>query len=271
MDDLESLLLEEIAKFRAARRMWAEIIKNRFSCEDPKSQMMRFHAQTGGSTLTAQQPKNNVTRVAIQALAAVLGGAQSIHTNSMDEALALPTASAAQVALRTQQIIAHESGVADIVDPLGGGYAIESLTNEIQSRAEKYIRHIDDIGGSLAAIESGYMQGEIHDAAYAYQKNIEQGDQVVVGVNNFADDKKLEIDRLIVDKETEEQQCERVRAIRQQRDSEKTSTLLDQLSKAARGKDNLMPLFIECVEHNVTLGEICNILRNVWGEYRSRI
>ena len=263
--------LEEIAKFRAARRMWAEIIKNRFSCEDPKSQMMRFHAQTGGSTLTAQQPKNNVTRVAIQALAAVLGGAQSIHTNSMDEALALPTASAAQVALRTQQIIAHESGVADIVDPLGGGYAIESLTNEIQSRAEKYIRHIDDIGGSLAAIESGYMQGEIHDAAYAYQKNIEQGDQVVVGVNNFADDKKLEIDRLIVDKETEEQQCERVRAIRQQRDSEKTSTLLDQLSKAARGKDNLMPLFIECVEHNVTLGEICNILRNVWGEYRSRI
>ena len=263
--------LEEIAKFRAARRMWAEIIKNRFSCEDPKSQMMRFHAQTGGSTLTAQQPENNVTRVAIQALAAVLGGAQSIHTNSMDEALALPTASAAQVALRTQQIIAHESGVADIVDPLGGGYAIESLTNEIQSRAEKYIRHIDDIGGSLAAIESGYMQGEIHDAAYAYQKNIEQGDQVVVGVNNFADDKKLEIDRLIVDKETEEQQCERVRAIRQQRDSEKTSTLLDQLSKAARGKDNLMPLFIECVEHNVTLGEICNILRNVWGEYRSRI
>ena len=263
--------LEEIAKFRAARRMWAEIIKNRFSCEDPKSQMMRFHAQTGGSTLTAQQPKNNVTRVAIQALAAVLGGAQSIHTNSMDEALALPTASAAQVALRTQQIIAHESGVADIVDPLGGGYAIESLTNEIQSRAEKYIRHIDDIGGSLTAIESGYMQGEIHDAAYAYQKNIEQGDQVVVGVNNFADDKKLEIDRLIVDKETEEQQCERVRAIRQQRDSEKTSTLLDQLSKAARGKDNLMPLFIECVEHNVTLGEICNILRNVWGEYRSRI
>ena len=263
--------LEEIAKFRAARRMWAEIIKNRFSCEDPKSQMMRFHAQTGGSTLTAQQPKNNVTRVAIQALAAVLGGAQSIHTNSMDEALALPTASAAQVALRTQQIIAHESGVADIVDPLGGGYAIESLTNEIQSRAEKYIRHIDDIGGSLAAIESGYMQGEIHDAAYAYQKNIEQGDQVVVGVNNFADDKKLEIDRLIVDKETEEQQCERVRAIRQQRDSEKTSTLLDQLSNAARGTDNLMPLFIECVEHNVTLGEICNILRNVWGEYRSRI
>ncbi|MBS60916.1 MAG: methylmalonyl-CoA mutase [Anaerolineaceae bacterium] len=263
--------LEEIAKFRAARRMWAGIIKNRFSCEDPKSQMMRFHAQTGGSTLTAQQPENNVTRVTIQALAAVLGGAQSIHTNSMDEALALPTASAAQVALRTQQIIAHESGVADIVDPLGGGYAIESLTNEIQSRAEKYIRHIDDIGGSLAAIESGYMQGEIHDAAYAYQKNVEQGDQVVVGVNNFADDKKLEIDRLILDKETEEQQCERVRAIREQRDSEKTSTLLDQLSNAARGTDNLMPLFIECVQHDVTLGEICNVLRNVWGEYRSLI
>ncbi|MDP6770834.1 MAG: methylmalonyl-CoA mutase family protein, partial [Anaerolineales bacterium] len=263
--------LEEIAKFRAARRMWAEIIRNRFNCGDPKSQMMRFHVQTGGSTLTAQQPENNVTRVAIQALAAVLGGAQSIHTNSMDEALALPTASAAQIALRTQQIIAHESGVSDIVDPLGGGYAIESLTDEIQSRAEQYIGYIDDIGGSLAAIESGYMQAEIHDAAYAYQKNIEQGDQVVVGVNNFADDKKLEIDRLIVDKETEEQQCERVRAIRQQRDSEKTSTLLDQLSNAARGTDNLMPLFIECVEHDVTLGEICNILRNVWGEYRSRI
>ena len=263
--------LEEIAKYRAARRMWAQIIKNRFSCEDPKSQMMRFHAQTGGSTLTAQQPENNVARVAIQALAAVLGGAQSIHTNSMDEALALPTASAAQVALRTQQIIAHESGVSDIVDPLGGGYAIESLTDEIQSRAEQYIRHIDDIGGSLAAIESGYMQAEIHDAAYAYQKNIEQGDQVVVGVNNFADDNKLEIDRLIVDKEIEERQRERVRAIRKHRDSEKTSALLDRLSSAARGTDNLMPLFIECVEHNITLGEICNTLRNIWGEYQSRI
>ena len=263
--------LEEIAKYRAARRIWAQIIRNRFSCEDPKSQMMRFHAQTGGSTLTAQQPENNVTRVTIQALAAVLGGAQSIHTNSMDEALSLPTASAAQVALRTQQIIAHESGVSDIVDPLGGGYAIESLTDEIQSRAEKYIRHIDDIGGSLAAIESGYMQAEIHDAAYAYQKNIEQGDQVVVGVNNFADDNKLEIDRLIVDKEIEERQRERVRAIRKHRDSEKTSALLDRLSNAARGTDNLIPLFIECVENNITLGEICNTLRNIWGEYESRI
>jgi methylmalonyl-CoA mutase N-terminal domain/subunit len=263
--------LEEIAKYRAARRIWAQIIRNRFSCEDPKSQMMRFHAQTGGSTLTAQQPENNVARVAIQALAAVLGGAQSIHTNSMDEALSLPTASAAQVALRTQQIIAHESGVSDIVDPLGGGYAIESLTDEIQSRAEKYIRHIDDIGGSLAAIESGYMQAEIHDAAYAYQKNIEQGDQVVVGVNNFADDNKLEIDRLIVDKEIEERQRERVRAIRKHRDSEKTSALLDRLSNAAQGADNLMPLFIECVENNITLGEICNTLRNIWGEYESRI
>ena len=263
--------LEEIAKYRAARRIWAQIIRNRFSCEDPKSQMMRFHAQTGGSTLTAQQPENNVARVAIQALAAVLGGAQSIHTNSMDEALGLPTASAAQVALRTQQIIAHESGVSDIVDPLGGGYAIESLTDEIQSRAEKYIRHIDDIGGSLAAIESGYMQAEIHDAAYAYQKKIEQGDQVVVGVNNFADDNKLEIDRLIVDKEIEERQRERVRAIRKHRDSEKTSALLDRLSNAAQGADNLMPLFIECVENNITLGEICNTLRNIWGEYESRI
>ena len=263
--------LEEVAKYRAARRMWAQIIRNRFNCDDPKSQMMRFHAQTGGSTLTAQQPENNVTRVAIQALAAVLGGAQSIHTNSMDEALSLPTTSAAQIALRTQQIIAHESGVCDTVDPLGGGYAIETLTDEIQSRAEKYIRYIDDMGGSLAAIESGYMQGEIHDAAYAYQKNIEQGEQVVVGVNKFAGDEKLEIDRLIVDKEIEERQCERVRAVRKHRDSEKTSALLDQLSNAARGTDNLMPLFIECVEHNVTLGEICHTLRNIWGEYRSRI
>lgn len=263
--------LEEVAKYRAARRMWAQIIRNRFSCDDPKSQMMRFHAQTGGSTLTAQQPENNVTRVAIQALAAVLGGAQSIHTNSMDEALSLPTTSAAQIALRTQQIIAHESGVCDTVDPLGGGYAIETLTDEIQSRAEKYIRYIDDMGGSLAAIESGYMQGEIHDAAYAYQKNIEQGDQVVVGVNKFAGDEKLEIDRLIVDKEIEEQQCERVRAVRKYRDPDKTSVLLDRLSNAARGTDNLMPLFIECVEHNVTLGEICHTLRNIWGEYKSRI
>jgi methylmalonyl-CoA mutase N-terminal domain/subunit len=263
--------LEEVAKYRAARRMWAQIIRNRFGCDDPKSQMMRFHAQTGGSTLTAQQPENNVTRVAIQALAAVLGGAQSIHTNSMDEALSLPTTSAAQIALRTQQIIAHESGVCDTVDPLGGGYAIETLTDEIQSRAEKYIRYIDDMGGSLAAIESGYMQGEIHDAAYAYQKNIEQGDQVVVGVNKFAGDEKLEIDRLIVDKEIEEQQCERVRAVRKYRDPDKTSVLLDRLSNTARGTDNLMPLFIECVEHNVTLGEICHTLRNIWGEYKSRI
>ncbi len=260
---------EEIAKFRAARRMWSQIIRDQFGSQNPKSQMMRFHAQTGGSTLTAQQPENNVARVTLQALAAVLGGAQSIHTNSMDEALGLPTEIAAQVALRTQQIIAYESGVCDTVDPLAGGYALESLTDEIQERAEQYISYIDDMGGSLMAIQSGYMQGEIQEAAYAYQSEIESNEQIIVGVNDFVTDQAIEIDRLSVDKEISELQIEKVRAFRENRDIEKVSSLLDYLSKSARGSDNLVPIFIECVENRITLGEICNVLRSIWGEYRS--
>tara|TARA_B100000945_G_C20422238_1_gene618630 strand:+ start:913 stop:2550 length:1638 start_codon:yes stop_codon:yes gene_type:complete len=260
---------EEIAKFRAARRMWSQIIRDQFGSQNPKSQMMRFHAQTGGSTLTAQQPENNVARVTLQALAAVLGGAQSIHTNSMDEALGLPTEIAAQVALRTQQIIAYESGVCDTVDPLAGGYALESLTDEIQERAEQYISYIDDMGGSLMAIQSGYMQGEIQEAAYSYQSEIESNEQIIVGVNDFVTDQAIEIDRLSVDKEISELQIEKVRAFRENRDIEKVSSLLDYLSKSARGSDNLVPIFIECVENRITLGEICNVLRSIWGEYRS--
>ena len=260
---------EEIAKFRAARRMWSQIIRDQFGSKNPKSQMMRFHAQTGGSTLTAQQPENNVARVTLQALAAVLGGAQSIHTNSMDEALGLPTEIAAQVALRTQQIKAYESGVCDTVDPLAGGYALESLTDEIQERAEQYISYIDDMGGSLMAIQSGYMQGEIQEAAYSYQSEIESNEQIIVGVNDFVTDQAIEIDRLSVDKEISELQIEKVRAFRENRDIEKVSSLLDYLSKSARGSDNLVPIFIECVENRITLGEICNVLRSIWGEYRS--
>ena len=259
--------LEEVAKYRAARRLWSRIMTERFDAKKAESQMLRFHTQTGGSTLTAQQPLNNVTRVALQALAAVMGGTQSLHTNAMDEALALPRAGTTQAALRTQQIIAHESGVCDTVDPLAGSYAVEALTDEIEARAQRYIARIDELGGALAAIESGYMQSEIQDAAYAYQRAIEQNEQTVVGVNAFVSTEKNEIERLIVDASVEEGQRERLHALRERRDNERVSTLRERLSAAARGTENLMPLFIECVEHDVTLGEICHTLREVWGEY----
>ncbi len=260
--------LEEVAKFRAARRLWAKIMRERFEAKDPRSWMLRFHTQTGGSTLTAQQPENNIVRVALQALAAVLGGTQSLHTNSMDEALSLPTAHAAQIALRTQQIIAHESGVADTIDPLAGSYVIEHLTDEIERRAFDYIRKIDAMGGALKAIERGYVQSEIQEAAYRCQQAVERREQIVVGVNAFTVDAPTEIERLKIDPAIEEQARARLSALRARRDSAQVAALLSRLESAAKGADNLMPFFIACVENYATVGEICRTLRSVWGEYR---
>ena len=260
--------LEEVAKFRAARRLWAKIMRERFGAKNPKSWMLRFHTQTGGSTLAAQQPEVNVARVTIQALAAVLGGTQSLHTNGMDEALQLPTENAARVALRTQQVIAYESGVADTVDPLAGSYAVEALTDEIETRAEAYLKQIDDMGGALAAVERGFIQNEIQEAAYRYQQAIESKEQIVVGVNEFATDEDVSIERLRIDPAIEQAQCERVAAIRARRDAGRASELRSRLETAALGSENLMPLLVECVENDLTLGEICSTLRGVWGEYR---
>ncbi|MBP9676422.1 MAG: methylmalonyl-CoA mutase family protein [Anaerolineaceae bacterium] len=259
---------EEIAKFRAARRLWARIMRERFGAKDPKSWMLRFHTQTGGSTLTAQQPENNVVRVTLQALAAVMGGTQSLHTNSMDEALWLPTEKSVRTALRTQQIIAHESGVADTIDPMAGSYLIEYLTDEISSRVMDYINRIDSLGGALAAIERGYMQNEIQDSAYRFQKDIESKAQLVVGVNAFQREEKTDLEQLRVDPAIEAQQRARLAALRMSRDQVRANELLNHLETAAKSTDNLMPLFIECVENKITLGEICGVLRRVWGEYQ---
>jgi methylmalonyl-CoA mutase N-terminal domain/subunit len=261
--------LEEIAKFRAARRLWACIMRERFAAQDPRSMMLRFHTQTGGSTLTAQQPENNVVRVTLQALAAVLGGTQSLHTNSRDEALWLPTEDSVRIALRTQQVIAHESGVADTVDPLAGSYVIEHLTDEIERRAEEYIQKIDELGGALAAIERGYVQQEIADAAYRYQQAVERGEQVTVGVNRFVvAEQSTQLERLVVDPAIEAGQRERLAGLRARRDNERVSALLARIASAARGDGNLVPLFVEAVENDVTLGEVCGVLRDLWGEYR---
>ncbi len=259
--------LEEIAKFRAARRLWARLMRERFKAQKPASWQLRFHTQTAGSTLTAQQPENNVVRVTLQALAAVLGGTQSLHTNSMDEALWLPTEKSVRVALRTQQIIAYESGVADSVDPLAGSYLIEYLTDEIEKRAEEYLVRIDELGGALKAIEQGYIQNEIQNAAYAAQQAIEKKEQIVVGVNAFEVKEEVTLERLKVDPAIEQAQRARLKALRAGRDQVRVSGLLDRLARAAKGSENLMPLFIECVENDITLGEICNTLRGVWGEY----
>jgi methylmalonyl-CoA mutase N-terminal domain/subunit len=264
-------LLEEIAKFRAARRLWARIMRERFHARDPRSQMLRFHTQTAGSTLTAQQPEVNVVRTTIQALAAVLGGTQSLHTNAMDEALALPTEDAARVALRTQQVIAYESGVADTVDPLAGAYAIEELTTEIEQRAVDYLDKIDAMGGTLHAIESGYIQREIQNAAYEYQRAIETDDAIVVGVNRFQSDEQSHVKTLRVDPSIEKTQVERLRALRGRRDSLATETSLVKLEEAARGKENVLPRILDCVEVYATVGEISNRLRSVWGEYREAV
>ncbi len=264
-------LLEEVAKFRAARRLWARLMRDRFGARDPRSQMLRFHTQTAGSTLTAQQPEVNVVRTTIQALAAVLGGTQSLHTNSMDEALALPTQASARLALRTQQVIAHESGVADTVDPLAGSYAVEHLTDEVERRALDYIGKIDAMGGMLRAIETGYVQREIQEAAYEYQRAVETGDAVVVGVNRFRAAEETPVETLHLDPSIEQSQVERVRGLRQRRDGEQVEVALTLLEDAARGTENLLPHILSCVEAYATIGEISHRLRRVWGEYREAV
>ncbi len=261
-------LLEEIAKFRAARRLWARIMRDRFHARDPRSMMLRFHTQTAGSSLTAQQPEVNVVRTTIQALAAVLGGTQSLHTNSMDEALALPTEAAARVALRTQQVIAHESGIAGTADPLGGSYAIEHLTDEIEERASEYLKKIEAMGGMLRAIETGYVQREIQESAYRYQKAIETKEQIVVGVNSFQLEAEPPVQVLRIDPALEQAQIERVRDLRARRDATQTNAALNSLEQAAQTNENLLPHILECVEAYATVGEISNTLRRVWGEYR---
>jgi len=261
-------LFEEVAKFRAARRIWARLMRERFGSQDPKSQMLRFHTQTGGSTLTAQQPENNIVRTTIQALAAVLGGTQSLHTNSMDEALSLPTEKAVRIALRTQQIIANESGVADSIDPLAGSYLVEHLTDQIEQRVLAYIARVDEMGGALEAIQNGFIQNEIQDAAYRYQKAIESGQEVIVGVNAYQSDEKLELETMKLDEAIEASRRRALTDLRAARDAGKAAELLGRLDAAARSDENLLPLFIECVEHDLTLGEICGALRKVWGEYQ---
>jgi methylmalonyl-CoA mutase N-terminal domain/subunit len=264
-------LLEEIAKYRAARRLWARTMTERFGAKDPRSLMLRFHAQTAGSSLTAQQPENNIVRVAIQALAAVLGGCQSLHTNSLDEALALPTEDAALIALRTQQVIAYETGVTNTVDPLAGSYAIESLTNEIESLAADYLAKIDRMGGMLKAIESGFVQGEIQKAAYEFQRGIEKKEQIVVGVNDFIAEEERTIPTLRIDAEIERTQIARLNALRAKRDSARTKSALAELARRAATSENLLPAILTAVEAYATIGEISDALRRVFGEYQESV
>lgn len=265
--------LEEIAKFRAARRLWAKIMRERFGVTNPDAQKLRFHTQTAGCTLTAQQPENNIIRVTIQALAAVLGGTQSLHTNSFDEALALPTEESVRIALRTQQIIAYESGVTNTVDPLAGSYYLEWLTNEIERRAREYIDKIDEMGGMLVAIEKGYVQQQIQDSAYAYQRAIEKGEQIVVGVNKFQIEEKGTSRKILrVDPSMAEKQIARLRALKESRDNVKVKEALEEIRKAAKNESvNLMPKILEAVKVYATLGEICDVLREEFGEYRESI
>lgn len=262
--------LEEVCKFRAARRLWARLMRDRFSAKDARSMMLRFHTQTAGSTLTAQQPENNVVRVAIQALSAVLGGTQSLHTNSLDEALALPSERAARTALRTQQVIAYETGVVSTVDPLAGSYYVEWLTDCIEKEACEYLRRIDEMGGTLKAIEAGFQQQEMQDAAYAWQSEIDSGERVIVGVNRFQASEPMETDLLKVNPELEAGQNERLQKLRAERDSEEVGGALQQLRNAAKSNDNLMPPIIQCVEKLGTLGEISDALRDVFGVYGER-
>jgi len=264
-------LLEEIAKYRAARRLWARLMRERFQARDARSLLLRFHAQTAGSSLTAQQPENNIVRVAIQALAAVLGGCQSLHTNSMDEALALPTEDAALIALRTQQVIAHETGVANTIDPVAGSYAIEHLTNEIESGALAYIEKIDSLGGMLRAIESGFVQTEIQKAAYEYQRAVETKEQVVVGVNDFIAEGERGIPTLRIDPQIEREQIQRLQALRGKRDTKKTQAAIAELERRAATNENLLPPILGAVEAYATVGEISDALRRAFGEYRESV
>ncbi|MEI7554718.1 methylmalonyl-CoA mutase family protein [Candidatus Chlorohelix sp.] len=258
---------EEVAKFRAARRLWAKIMRNRFKAQNPQSWMLRFHTQTAGSMLTAQQPENNIVRVTLQALASVLGGTQSLHTNSMDEALALPTEKAVRIALRTQQILAYESGVADTIDPLAGSYMVEALTDEIEQKAQEYLDKIDEMGGTLKALDRGFFHHEIEDAAYRWQEEVETGQRIIVGVNKFAIDETATVDRLKLNPALRDEQIARLNALKARRNSEVATAKLEALKTAAEGTDNLMPYIIDCVENLITLGEICNTLRGVFGVY----
>ena len=261
-------LLEEVAKFRAARRLWARLARDRFDAKDSRSMMLRFHTQTGGATLTAQQPENNIVRTALQALAAVLGGTQSLHTNSMDEALALPSEKTVQIALRTQQVLAYESGVGDVVDPLAGSYYIEKLTDRIEEEALAYINRIEDLGGALRAIEAGFQQREIQESSYRIQMEVDNSRRVVVGVNQFTSDEEEQGEILRLQPEVVKRQLDRLQRARSERDQARADQLLGQLGTAARGDGNLMPLLIECAESYVTLGEMCHVLRGVFGEQR---
>jgi methylmalonyl-CoA mutase N-terminal domain/subunit len=269
---------EEIAKFRAARRIWARIMKDRYGAKNPASWMLRFHTQTAGSSLTAQQPENNIVRTTIQALAAVLGGTQSLHTNSMDEAYALPTEKAVSIALRTQQIIAYESGVINTIDPLAGSYFVEALTNELEKRAMEYIRNIESLGsgewkmhsGMIKGIENGFFQREIADASYRYQKEVERKERVVVGMNQFTVYEKMPIETLKIDDAVQKNQIERLKKLRLKRDRKKVEDSLDELKKVAQGEGNLMYPILDCVRSYATVGEICNVLRSVFGEYREK-
>ncbi|MBP7244961.1 MAG: methylmalonyl-CoA mutase [Bacteroidia bacterium] len=259
-------LFEEVAKFRAARRMWAKITTD-LGATDPRAQMLRFHTQTGGSTLTAQQPHNNIIRVTIQALAAVMGGTQSLHTNGFDEALALPTEEAASIALRTQQIVAYESGVPQTVDPLGGSYFVEALTDEVESKAWEYIHRIDEMGGAVAAIEQGFIQKEIADSAYHYQKDIESSQKIIVGVNKFTTKDQHKVDLMTINDSIRKVQSEKLAMLKKNRNNEKVQSCLNALKVAAKGTDNLMPFILAAVEEYATLGEISDVLREVFGEY----
>ena len=264
-------LLEEIAKYRAARRLWAKIMRDRFRAKDPRSLLLRFHAQTAGSSLTAQQPENNIVRVAIQALAAVLGGCQSLHTNSMDEALALPTEESALIALRTQQIIANETGVTNTIDPVAGSYAIESLTEQIETRAQEYLTKIDAMGGMIKAIESGFVQTEIQRAAYDYQRGVESKDNIVVGVNDFVTEDHRQIPTLRIDAEIERAQVARLKALRAKRDTPRTKAALAELQRCAGTPENLLPAILAAVEAYATVGEISDAMREVYGEYQESV
>lgn len=264
-------LLDEVAKFRAARRLWARLMRDRFHAQDARSMLLRFHAQTGGSTLTAQQPENNLVRVALQALAAVLGGCQSLHTNSLDEALALPTEQSALLALRTQQLIAHETGVANTIDPFAGSYAIEHLTNEIEHGVSDYIAKIDALGGMLRAIETGFVQSEVQQAAYEYQQAVERGDVVVVGVNRFTENEGKPIPTMRINAEVESSQVARLNALRARRDTAKSRAALAEVERRARSTENLMPAILSAVESYATLGEISDALRRAFGEYQESV
>jgi methylmalonyl-CoA mutase, N-terminal domain len=256
-----------VAKFRAARRLWARIMRERFGAENPKAQALRFHAQTGGSTLTAQQPENNIARVTVQALSAICGGAQSIHTNGFDEALALPTENSVRIALRTQQVLAHEAGGTDTADPLGGAYFIEELTNELERRARELIERVDELGGAVAAVEQGFVQREIEQAAFAYTQQVEAGEKVIVGVNKYAEPESEEIELYRLDPEAERRQLERTARVRSERNAEEAATSLERVRETAQGEANLLPPMREALRARCTVGEICNVLREEFGMY----